>query len=127
MCYAAGPTKYASFQYVQNTNTQECQCFDTFNSVPETQCHVYATYVWQYGPNVVVSNVARRRRREAAAQKALTASAAPHCPLGLSACRVAPTLVDHASYECINPLTELESCGGCVYGEMGTGNATGIE
>ncbi|WWC87273.1 uncharacterized protein L201_002161 [Kwoniella dendrophila CBS 6074] len=38
------------------------------------------------------------------------------CPKGLKACRI-PGDVD--SWECIDPETELESCGGCRYGEYG--------
>ncbi|WOO85387.1 Protein priA [Vanrija pseudolonga] len=123
-CASVGPTTYASYKA---SGQLECSCFNSFTGTP-TNCGAGNTYVWQYGPNVVVSGVARRRRAvAAAAQKALAEQLAPHCPLGLSACRVSPEMLDHASYECINPLAELESCGGCVFGEMGTGNATGVD
>lgn len=123
-CFAAGPTTYAS--YKASNGKLLCTCFNSFAGKP-TNCGAGDTYVWQYGPNVVVSGVSRRRRAAAAAQKALSEELAPHCPLGLSACRVAPDIVEEGSYECINPLAELESCGGCVFGEMGSGNATGVE
>ncbi|KAL1405632.1 hypothetical protein Q8F55_009271 [Vanrija albida] len=127
-CAIRGPTTYAS--YKASGGRLECQCFNSFTGNPTT-CGAGSIYVWQYGPNVVVSDLARRRRNRAAAAQEALAQAAPHCPLGLAACRVSALLDPHASYECINPLAELESCGGCVHGGVGEdspyANASGVD
>ncbi|WVF70004.1 hypothetical protein IAT40_004790 [Kwoniella sp. CBS 6097] len=59
-----------------------------------------------------------RERIQIARDRALRAI----CPNHMTACKVSSA--DEASFECIDTLAELESCGGCVHGEFN--NATGI-
>ncbi|RSH94499.1 hypothetical protein EHS25_004302 [Saitozyma podzolica] len=58
-------------------------------------------------------NAQRRRRFDVLPKNRLAARSL--CPDGLSACRVAP---GRDAYECIDTQTELESCGGCLLGEV---------
>jgi hypothetical protein len=119
-----GPPGYAS--YKASNGKLECQCFSSFTG-GMTNCGSGSTYVWQYGPNTVVSNIPRRRQLAAQQQAAMIAEQHPYCPPGLSACRV-NGLGSNSGFECINPQTEVESCGGCLYGTMkDVNNATGVE
>ncbi|WWC91991.1 uncharacterized protein L201_006945 [Kwoniella dendrophila CBS 6074] len=43
------------------------------------------------------------------------------CPVGLKACKLSGNDDDFA-FECLNVNTELESCGGCLYGDYGISN-----
>jgi hypothetical protein len=99
-----GHTQYSS--YKASNGLLECTCFNAFEGKP-TGCGSGNTYVWQYGPNVVVSDTNRRRAlRQAARQQALLDSH-PYCPVGMEACRVAGDPRAEASYECIYPGSEL--------------------
>ncbi|OCF55218.1 hypothetical protein L486_07331 [Kwoniella mangroviensis CBS 10435] len=43
------------------------------------------------------------------------------CPKGLTACRTDSALSSSFDYECINIEEELESCGGCLFGQLHVG------
>ncbi|OCF42311.1 hypothetical protein I317_03814 [Kwoniella heveanensis CBS 569] len=80
---------------------------------------VYSHPAGAYGS--AASTFVRRQLRERMAiarNRALLAV----CPNELTACRVSSD--DDTSFECIDTQSELESCGGCVYGEYN--NATAI-
>ncbi|KAL1413824.1 hypothetical protein Q8F55_001608 [Vanrija albida] len=74
------------------------------------------SYAFTNFQQTVASGGTRRRRAE---QMRLAAQAKTLCPGGRSACRV-PGSND---YECIDTTSELESCGGCAYGDF-VGNGT---
>ncbi|WVF70002.1 hypothetical protein IAT40_004788 [Kwoniella sp. CBS 6097] len=58
-----------------------------------------------------------RERLQIARERALQAI----CPNNLTACRVSPG--EGTSFECIDIQTELESCGGCAFGEYNNATA----
>ncbi|KAL7420514.1 hypothetical protein Q5752_004464 [Cryptotrichosporon argae] len=64
----------------------------------------------------VATSTAGLARRDARPREAGRAGKSVFCPKGMTACRLDP---DSDAYECIDPKTELESCGGCAYGEYG--------
>lgn len=116
------PFTYASWKA---SGQLECKCFNQFTD-KETDCGSGDTYVWGLGNSGPSPNV-RRRRLAAEHQAALVAEQNPYCPVGLSACRL-NRLSSHVGFECINPQTEVESRGGCVYGTIQDANdATGVE
>ncbi|RSH90824.1 hypothetical protein EHS25_009999 [Saitozyma podzolica] len=62
--------------------------------------------VWSHTPGSAASGLTRRRR-------ALPARTL--CPSQYTACNVPGT--NGTAYECIDVMSELESCGGCIEGE----------
>ncbi|WWC60255.1 uncharacterized protein I303_102821 [Kwoniella dejecticola CBS 10117] len=74
-------------------------------------------------PSVIVRRNARIKRR----QDLIDQQRDNGCPAGLTACNV-PTS-DGYSFECLDTTSELESCGGCLYGTFGASpvNSTGVD
>ncbi|WVF69352.1 hypothetical protein IAT40_004128 [Kwoniella sp. CBS 6097] len=100
-------------------NNYNCQCgtnsLSGFNSV--STCAATSYFIYTHPAAAQASGLARRQERLERAH----ARASSYCPSGLTACKVSP-LVDE--YECIDTNAELESCGGCLYGQMGNSTST---
>ncbi|GFZ46250.1 hypothetical protein JCM24511_04497 [Saitozyma sp. JCM 24511] len=60
-------------------------------------------------------------RRKALEQAVLKQQAANICPAGLKPCHIDGA--DDKAFECIDPVSDIESCGGCVFGEFETGSS----
>lgn len=87
------------------------QC-ENYNGGPAyTMDYLYAVQI-----NDLVPSAAPNRRREAQRRKQemLHAKLHAHCPVGYTPCHVE---LNSESYECIDTSSELESCGGCLFGE----------
>ncbi|WVF67129.1 hypothetical protein IAT40_001874 [Kwoniella sp. CBS 6097] len=120
-------------------NMFNCTCsnIDIGLSPPQIQIPCGPNMWFGYShPIVTPSGFVKRQDRRAALLRREMEEEQVYCPLGTTACRVAtPFRVqgddDHnqagpggnEAYECLDTASELESCGGCMYGEYG-GNAT---
>jgi hypothetical protein len=82
-------------------------------------CGPDTTDIWRANGLPEASLIARRRRALASDRAARERDTL--CPAGLTACRVA-----QGGVECLDTGAELESCGGCVQGNI-NGAATGQE
>ncbi|WVQ94730.1 hypothetical protein IAU59_001810 [Kwoniella sp. CBS 9459] len=120
-------------------NMFNCTCanINLGASPPQTQVPCGPNTWFGYShPIVTPSSFVKRQERRAALLKRSQEEEQVYCPLGTTACRVASPFRVQADdsisqagpegsegYECIDTASELESCGGCMYGEYG-GNAT---
>lgn len=102
----------------------KCQCA---NYPPVTSggtvCGRNNYYIQEHTPGEAASGLARRELKERAVRAQAALDANPYCPTGLSPCQISPDAAD--GYECLRTESELESCGGCVYGTYGQVNSTG--
>ncbi|KAI9633975.1 uncharacterized protein MKK02DRAFT_28709 [Dioszegia hungarica] len=103
-------------------NRYACFCgMPTSYSNPVT-CGPDTYFSYYHTPEAAASGLARRNRREElAARKAELAKL--FCPLGRTACRVQGV---EDAYECIDTKTELESCGGCRWGEYASSASSNV-
>ncbi|RSH83361.1 uncharacterized protein EHS24_007040 [Apiotrichum porosum] len=95
-----------------------CLCSTATSSVTAASpdnCGVGRWNVYRLGSTPSV--ISRRQKRLEAAIKGSDTSP---CPVGMQACNVAGS----DAYECIDPMDELESCGGCVAGLYAAANTT---
>ncbi|KAL1405633.1 hypothetical protein Q8F55_009272 [Vanrija albida] len=83
-----------------------------------TQNYLYVVEIESDEPSGAPERRRAQRRRK---QALLDAEMNPYCPSGLIACRVAE---GSDGYECLDTTSELESCGGCRFGEYGLKNGT---
>ncbi|WWC69639.1 uncharacterized protein I206_103582 [Kwoniella pini CBS 10737] len=96
--------------------TPLCNCYET-NNYPEFTSPGYGCYYEAFFPyfhTVQPSAVIRRRMR--AKQDFLSGHDLSLCPSGMTACKVLHG--ESTAYECLDIQEELESCGGCRYGEF---------
>ncbi|WWD04653.1 hypothetical protein V865_002724 [Kwoniella europaea PYCC6329] len=108
-------------------NVYSCVCSNTASTGTAQNCGVSGTYfAYAHTATSSPSIVERRKRRLSERLKREEQTRLNRfCPAGLEAC-VIPGLDD--SFECIDTSSELESCGGCLYGSTGNSNAsTGID
>ncbi|WWD04760.1 hypothetical protein V865_002831 [Kwoniella europaea PYCC6329] len=85
-------------------------------------CAANEYFVFDHSPEAQASSLARRRSRETREYKAQQQQRrTEYCPYGLTACNVGGY---SGNYECLDIHSELESCGGCMYGQYG--NATAV-
>ncbi|OCF34744.1 hypothetical protein I316_03788 [Kwoniella heveanensis BCC8398] len=122
-------------------NMFNCTCsnLDIALAPPQIQVPCGANMWFGYShPTSTPSGFVKRQERRAALMKRSQEKEQVYCPLGTTACRVATRFrvqgddsYDQAgpegneAYECLDTASELESCGGCLYGDFG-GNATTI-
>nr|XP_031862708.1 uncharacterized protein CI109_001719 [Kwoniella shandongensis]KAA5529780.1 hypothetical protein CI109_001719 [Kwoniella shandongensis] len=103
------------------TNDFECVCTTAYDSTgTNDNCGPDTLFGFQHVPQA--SGIAKRRLR-ARLNLAKEEEAKLLCPRGTTAC-VVPSSED--AYECVDTRSELESCGGCLYGTFGdnANNAT---
>ncbi|KAL7418657.1 hypothetical protein Q5752_006340 [Cryptotrichosporon argae] len=123
-CFAQCASSELAFVYATSSGF-ECYCADVdvddkFNANDDgVPCDWYTFMAWSHTPDAAASSLARR---QLAARAAMARRAQPAlCPAGKTACSIADST---HGYECIDTLSELESCGGCTTFELGNSNAT---
>ncbi|RSH94068.1 hypothetical protein EHS25_006722 [Saitozyma podzolica] len=96
----------------------QCKCGTSITSVSSSKCDNGKYQIYKHSDAGYASQLPRKRLRERLEQEALLKHA--HCPNGLTPCNVegAPD-----AFECIDTSTELESCGGCMYGAYNNATA----
>lgn len=99
-----------------------CKCANFPPTTSGSGCTSSSNYVYLHPAAAAASGLARRAEKFEAIQKQQTLKASPHCPATYTACYVSENQDD--GYECIRPSSELESCGGCRYGEYDSSNST---
>ncbi|KAK4684318.1 hypothetical protein P7C73_g5867, partial [Tremellales sp. Uapishka_1] len=110
---------YALVQIYENDNYEfGCACLDDIPSTiyeePSGTCPAGDYFIFQHSPDAAASGLSRRRLRAA-----LNRRVGPtYCPVGLTACAI------DGGYECIDTMTELESCGGCLDAQFGVSSGT---
>ncbi|ODN82812.1 hypothetical protein, variant [Cryptococcus amylolentus CBS 6039] len=110
----------------------ESKCKPLHPRAPEPDCSDWNSNTQCCGgssPSQAASNGKRQNKRafKAREQTALfpqTALDRTYCPNGLHACTVNGNTGGEWSYECIDPIVELEACGGCL--ENGGQDCTNI-
>ncbi|WVQ96852.1 hypothetical protein IAU59_003959 [Kwoniella sp. CBS 9459] len=117
-CYAQCASQYIAVFWKSSTGDYRCQCgaYSIEDYEPIATCDADNYFIYSHPASAQASGLARRRARlERAHARSFT-----YCPSGLTACKVSPT---GDEYECIDPNAELESCGGCLYGEVGNSSS----
>ncbi|OCF41505.1 hypothetical protein I317_04708 [Kwoniella heveanensis CBS 569] len=118
-CYDQCRSQYVAVFWKDSNDNYNCQCgtnglndYDAVNT-----CATNSYFIYNHPAAAKASGLARRRERLERAH----ARSFSFCPSGSTACKVSPV---GDEYECIDTSAELESCGGCLYGEVG--NSTSI-
>lgn len=98
-----------------NGNVWRCACSNDVR-VSQTQaftCAAGSVFVFEHSPLAQASALDRKKKRDdlLVAEQALVSL----CPGGMAACTVPG--IDGA-YECLDTSSELESCGGCLHGQL---------
>ncbi|WVR06262.1 hypothetical protein IAU60_003292 [Kwoniella sp. DSM 27419] len=75
-----------------------------------------AFYVYSHPPAAMASQMSKRQVRVQLANEKAFLQSHYYCPAGLTPCRVISS--ESQDYECLDTSTELESCGGCLYGSV---------
>ncbi|WWD06946.1 hypothetical protein V865_005043 [Kwoniella europaea PYCC6329] len=114
-CFAAcGTEGSAMFLPAYNYDLFQCRCNtpNTISGVNEVTCGPNVWFTFTHSAAATASGLARRNLKErllAVKRQSLTL-----CPGNAKACSVPDT----GAYECIDTTSELESCGGCMFGEF---------
>ncbi|WVW79140.1 hypothetical protein I302_101106 [Kwoniella bestiolae CBS 10118] len=114
--FACRPYELASFQPDPMANQYNCLCGskNEFNTESTSTCQPNAIFLYTHTANTVVSSqFAKRQMKERLIRLQNERNAL--CPKPLTACKV-NGVAD--SFECIDTLSELESCGGCANGNF---------
>ncbi|WVO24548.1 uncharacterized protein IAS62_005916 [Cryptococcus decagattii] len=98
-----------------------CVCGDeTVVSGVPTLCGLGQSYAYSHSAAAVASALPKRKRAHermlAQKRSEMIKERNWDCPTGMQACNIAGVA---NSWECIDAITELESCGGCTYGDYG--------
>ncbi|WVW84444.1 hypothetical protein I302_106478 [Kwoniella bestiolae CBS 10118] len=110
----------ALFQYASNHFNCICSNVAISSDGSAETCSRSAYFAYSHTPFSSPSLADRRRRRlERMKREQLVMNR--FCPSGLEACKV-PGSED--SFECIDTSSELESCGGCLYGSYTNATAS---
>ncbi|WVW83325.1 hypothetical protein I302_105344 [Kwoniella bestiolae CBS 10118] len=122
-CFAQ--CKNAEYAFVDRAVGDDirCSCSDEpnyydLNSCEGTNLQDFNWMIFQHppgssgAPSGWVRRQMKERLKREAGQKALAI-----CPKGLTACRTSED--DQFSFECLDTQSELESCGGCMDGQVG--------
>ncbi|WVQ65884.1 uncharacterized protein L199_004062 [Kwoniella botswanensis] len=84
-------------------------------------CATNTYFAFYHSADAQASSLSRRTSREIREFKAQQlARRTEYCPYGLTACNVRG---HSGNYECLDVHSELESCGGCMYGQYGNATA----
>ncbi|WWC63839.1 uncharacterized protein I303_106444 [Kwoniella dejecticola CBS 10117] len=114
-CLAACATEgSAMVEPLGETNKFGCRCNNAYTiegGTPATTCDAYTWFNYIHSQEATASGLARRQNRERLQR--LRREKQTLCPRGAKACAVPGT----AAYECIDTRSELEACGGCLFGE----------
>ncbi|WWC70660.1 uncharacterized protein I206_104611 [Kwoniella pini CBS 10737] len=92
-----------------------CQCAaDKLDSIGnEVTCSPSSYFIFYHTAAAKASGLSRRKSLPT---DIVSQRYTQYCPSGLTACRIQG---QEESYECLNTSTELESCGGCMFGQYG--------
>ncbi|WVF65359.1 hypothetical protein IAT40_000086 [Kwoniella sp. CBS 6097] len=103
------------FNPYYNDDTFGCRCNSayTITGGSAATCGPYSWFTYVHSKGATASGLARRNYRVRAEQARLARQT--FCPQGAKACSVDG---NPDTYECVDIETELESCGGCLYGEF---------
>ncbi|WVQ98490.1 hypothetical protein IAU59_005616 [Kwoniella sp. CBS 9459] len=110
---------YAYGRYDDNT-TISCLCSASQPPVDLPLDCGYGDAFWYTHP-ALPSGFAKRQMKERMKRDQQLAMGL--CPKGRTACKVPSS--DGGGFECIDTEYELESCGGCIHGELADGSQTG--
>ncbi|OCF44682.1 hypothetical protein I317_01371 [Kwoniella heveanensis CBS 569] len=111
---AAYPNAY--FLWEDREDHYTCACYQRGPPFTDYDCGVGKAMHYYHTPSPTDSAAVRRKQRAAEeAQKEMSRDF-EICPAGFRACRVPEE--NQISYECIDTSSELESCGGCLFGEI---------
>jgi hypothetical protein len=108
--------KYHSFKINYACFTQQPRVARPQNCIKDA--------VYLYSTGATVSGLRRRLELEAREEAAQLALQKMRCPAGLTACHVSNN-PEHG-FECLDTTVELESCGGCLYGEFGANSTLSV-
>ncbi|WVF65357.1 hypothetical protein IAT40_000084 [Kwoniella sp. CBS 6097] len=117
-CFASCASVGSAMFYPNSaTGNFDCRCNDAYTIDPagaggsSTNCGPNAYFTYTHSPDASASGLARRKIRARLEQLRLEKQAP--CPRGMTACSLEGSA---DAYECIDTRSELESCGGCMYG-----------
>ncbi|WVQ93030.1 hypothetical protein IAU59_000094 [Kwoniella sp. CBS 9459] len=104
------------------TDNYVCSCVagSTINdaAADPANCDAYTQFAYTHSADAAASGLARRHMRERLEQLRLESQKL--CPGQMKACKL-EEMSD--TYECVDTTSELESCGGCLFGEFGKDDA----
>ncbi|WWC95996.1 hypothetical protein V866_002863 [Kwoniella sp. B9012] len=105
--------------YVANSQngyyTCHCQSDDLVATGDPVTCSASSYFLFYHSQAAQASGLTRRRTRDLREMQARRLRREiEYCPYGLTACNVDG---HSGNYECLDTNTELESCGGCLYGQ----------
>ncbi|ODN96533.1 hypothetical protein L198_04248 [Cryptococcus wingfieldii CBS 7118] len=98
--------------------TYQCVCGDPTLSISFVACTSGLYYVYTHPADAAASGLARRKRHleveERMKRSQMIRERGWDCPKGMQACNVKGAA---DTWECIDPKSDLETCGGCAYGD----------
>ncbi|WVW79565.1 hypothetical protein I302_101534 [Kwoniella bestiolae CBS 10118] len=118
-CFAACASEgSAMFLPLYNDDLFACRCNidNTIEGKSPTTCGPNVWFTFTHSAGATASGLARRNLKERLI--ALRRQSQTLCPKAAKACSVPGS----ETYECIDTSSELESCGGCMFGEFQSSN-----
>ncbi|WVF69353.1 hypothetical protein IAT40_004129 [Kwoniella sp. CBS 6097] len=108
-------SSFAVWSYSATSEVYMCRCVNgEFEMGTQAPCSSTTRTIFFHDADASASGLARRSLRDRL--RRAKRFEAQYCPAGLTACNV-HGLED--GYECIDTLSDLEACGGCIHGEYG--------
>ncbi|WVW83329.1 hypothetical protein I302_105348 [Kwoniella bestiolae CBS 10118] len=111
--------RYAVTNFASAQSTAHCRCADndqTWVNQPVNDCNAPEIWVPYRQISVPTNSAAVVKKKRDAQHRLKMEEPTLRCPQGMKACQV--TKNDDHAYECIDTSHELESCGGCIHGEI---------
>ncbi|WWC72918.1 uncharacterized protein I206_106882 [Kwoniella pini CBS 10737] len=111
----------AAFSPRSNTADTQLYCLcapsnDVFSPTDDSRtCGYSSFFLYNHNAASSASGIARRQMREKLHSIRRQNSKPNFCPRNMKACNIPNSI----AYECIDTTSELESCGGCMFGEYG--------
>ncbi|WVQ76663.1 hypothetical protein IAR50_006337 [Cryptococcus sp. DSM 104548] len=109
---------YPNAYYTPLLATYSCSCGDITLEISFVACTTGLYYVFSHPAAAAASGLTRRKRHlereERVKRSQMIRERGWDCPKGMRACNV-KGVAD--TWECIDPKSDLETCGGCAYGD----------
>ncbi|WWD19061.1 hypothetical protein CI109_103519 [Kwoniella shandongensis] len=113
-CFSGCRSEFRAVFYQDETTNYKCRCAAGFTSLGQfTTCSANTYWLYAHSPEAQASGLSRRQYLRSLRQSQKQTREI-YCPSRFTPCNIPGSTTD---YECLDIMSDLEACGGCLSGE----------